>query len=364
MLRASPFVNGNSVASLQEALALATSLTPGPDDDNKTNNTARRHLVAIAGLPGSGKTTLAQTLCAAVNLAASKEVCIVVGLDGYHIPRSELTEDQLARRGAEDTFDVTKFTLGLQACASLLEEDVLLDSFDHAQKDPVFGDIVVKPQHKLILVEGLYLAMQTQPWNDKLAPLFTATWFLDVDPAVCQTRVVARHVAAGICADEAEAAEQWEDNDKVNGDVVFDALDEAKIDLFVRFDEPAAEDRVELTLAVEEYEAKHKQQFQPQEDTNEVTPIAAEEVPVPVAGAEAADKSVADALRSDLENAHLTIELLRRENKVLKQALVTTVKYQEDIQNFVKLQQESLTITLPVREEAGHSGMSWMTGDF
>jgi len=42
-------------------------------------------------------------------------------------------------------------------------------------------------------------------------------WFVDVPPAVARARLVRRHVAAGLAADEAAAERRADDNDLPNG---------------------------------------------------------------------------------------------------------------------------------------------------
>src|SRR3954465_9602779 len=111
-----------------------------------------RWMVAIAGGPGAGKSTVAEGLASRVPGA------VVVPMDGYHLPRAELTADGLARRGAPDTFDPE----GLRADLLHLREagGGLFPSFDHAVQDPQPGAVVVPPGCPLVIVEGLYLLLR------------------------------------------------------------------------------------------------------------------------------------------------------------------------------------------------------------
>jgi pantothenate kinase len=50
----------------------------------------RRLLVGVTGGPGSGKSELAVSIARKVNESCGKEICRVVGMDGWHYSRAEL----------------------------------------------------------------------------------------------------------------------------------------------------------------------------------------------------------------------------------------------------------------------------------
>jgi pantothenate kinase len=95
-------------------------------------------LVAIVGIPGSGKSTVAAALAACVSGA------VVVPMDGYHLPRAALDADGLARRGAPDTFDPDALRADLRALREA--GGGAFPAFDHAVKDPEPAAIVVPPE--------------------------------------------------------------------------------------------------------------------------------------------------------------------------------------------------------------------------
>ncbi|RUP48597.1 P-loop containing nucleoside triphosphate hydrolase protein [Jimgerdemannia flammicorona] len=191
-----------------------------------------RYLVAVSGIPGSGKTTLANEVGTRVNVrwkregtdaaAAGQDVAIVMPMDGFHLTRAQLDafenrEEAHHRRGAHWTFDPdgTCSSLGCPLLNSqptrssavnlllrrpLTSETVTITgpSFDHAVKDPVEHDIKIEPHHKLIIVEGIYLHLShPDPWPG-LADLFDGRWFITVDLAVARERVARRHVRTGL----------------------------------------------------------------------------------------------------------------------------------------------------------------------
>ena len=84
----------------------------------RTQGLARR-LVAIAGPPGAGKSTVAETLCANMNQREAT-LARILAMDGFHFDDRVLEARGLrARKGAPDTFDVD----GLAAMLGRLRAD-------------------------------------------------------------------------------------------------------------------------------------------------------------------------------------------------------------------------------------------------
>lgn len=183
------------IAQLAQAAALCASLSP-----------QNRCIIAVVGVPGSGKSTLAAKVGAMLNSTAVKSV--VVGMDGFHLPRSALAqmadpESALARRGAPFTFDgnaAVEFVRKLRATCSQPKQvrpTMVAPSFDHAKKDPVEDGTKIEPDTAVIFIEGLYLMLAEEPWSSILA-LVDLRWLVRVDEATALARVAARHLAAGI----------------------------------------------------------------------------------------------------------------------------------------------------------------------
>ncbi|KPI37023.1 putative uridine kinase [Cyphellophora attinorum] len=119
---------------------------------------SQRLLIAVAGIPGSGKTTLAASVANKVNAryqqSSSKpdDVALVIPLDGYHLTRKQLSlmpnsEEAHFRRGAAFTFDGEGYLALVKALREPLGsgKTVHAPSFDHAVKDPVENDIPIPP---------------------------------------------------------------------------------------------------------------------------------------------------------------------------------------------------------------------------
>ncbi|KAL4889065.1 P-loop containing nucleoside triphosphate hydrolase protein [Aspergillus ambiguus] len=200
-----------------------------------------RLLIAVSGIPGSGKTSLAKRMATRINTLHTTHqqqqqqqqppppIATAVPMDGYHLTRAQLAAmpDPVyaaARRGAAFTFDGEKFLKLVQALREPLTgatPSLYAPSFDHEVKDPVDGDIPIPASCRVIFFEGNYLSLDKEPWN-RAAALMDELWFVDVDFEVARQRLVRRHVKAGIATDEAAAEKRVSENDLVNGKEIVD----------------------------------------------------------------------------------------------------------------------------------------------
>jgi pantothenate kinase len=162
------------------------------------------YLIAIAGVPGSGKTTLCKAL------HQQMPGSIIVPADGYHIPKAQLDEEGLRRRGLPRTFDKAACRRDLVQLKTNREGK--FPAFEHEEQDPRYNAIDVTRDHQPVIVEGLYLLMRD--WQ--LEPLFDLKVFLDCPLDVCVDRVAARHLACGLCETPGQARARAEGNDRLN----------------------------------------------------------------------------------------------------------------------------------------------------
>ena len=182
----------------------------------------RRIFIALAGLPGSGKSTVADQLAQAVNLEAGPGAMVALGMDGFHLTRAQLAQSPdpaaaFKRRGSPWTFDPQALAQRLRALRDPIGQTDSWPGFDHGLGDPVADAILVQPGTRLVLVEGLYLLHTGHDWN--LAGLFDELWFLDVPMKVAMDRLVLRHMAANAQSREV-ALERLAANDQLNADIV------------------------------------------------------------------------------------------------------------------------------------------------
>lgn len=214
-------------------------------DTFQTLDASTRLLIAISGIPGSGKTTLAASVVSGINKIfhndfhqqhpnlpeasptrpdpSQPDIAYVVPLDGYHLTRKQLSEmpnpeEAIFRRGAAFTFDsqsylnlVTQLRKPLEATTPT----IYAPSFDHAIKDPIPLDIGIPPTARIIIFEGLYVALNDEGWRDA-AELMDEIWAIEVSMAVAEARVAKRNFAAGLSPTLEESMARTKANDMRN----------------------------------------------------------------------------------------------------------------------------------------------------
>jgi pantothenate kinase len=180
----------------------------------------RRVLIGIVGAPGSGKTTLAATLEGALNAGCEPSAprCRMVPMDGFHLSDAVLRRlGRLDRKGAIDTFDAWGYRSLLERVRSEVDHLVFAPSFERDLEQPIAAGTMIEPSVQIVVTEGNYLLMESDPW-----PLVRATldevWFCKLPPVVRFERLVARHIEFG---KPPERARRWvEEVDEPNARAV------------------------------------------------------------------------------------------------------------------------------------------------
>lgn len=155
---------------------------------------ASRYMVAIAGAPASGKSTLAENLRGA--LVAEGETAIVVPMDGFHFDDLILNaRGHRPRKGAPFTFDVPGFEVLLKRIKAR-ESDIAIPVFDRSMELSRAAADIVDEKARFILVEGNYLLLRSPPWN-RLHSLFDFSIYLKVPVEELERRLTKRWLDHG-----------------------------------------------------------------------------------------------------------------------------------------------------------------------
>ncbi|KZV77423.1 P-loop containing nucleoside triphosphate hydrolase protein [Peniophora sp. CONT] len=199
---------------------------------------SERLLVGICGIPASGKSSLSALLVRKVEeLLSSIEpaaACMLVGLDGWHLTRADLDamdNPKLAhdRRGIHWTFDAQGYVSFVQNLRTPISQlpteapDITAPSFDHALKDPSPHAVRITPQHRIVVIEGLYTFLSIEPWC-RAGSLLDERWYIELDPKEAARRLVKRHVATGVAKDLTEAQWRSDENDMPNGQFIIEHM--------------------------------------------------------------------------------------------------------------------------------------------
>jgi fructokinase len=166
-----------------------------------------RRLIALAGPPASGKSTLAAELVVALG-STSK----LVPMDGFHLDNRLLEARGLRyRKGAPETFDLG----GLLRLMPSLRSDpqVFFPVFDRKQDIAIAGAGEVDDSAKTVIIEGNYLMFDEPGWRE-LAEYWDACLFLDVPIKTLKARLIQRWLDHGLS--ESAARKKTADNDLAN----------------------------------------------------------------------------------------------------------------------------------------------------
>ena len=181
----------------------------------------KRKLLGLVGAPGAGKSTLATAL-----LTTLGERAQVVPMDGFHLANVELQRlGRADRKGAPDTFDSAGYVALLQRLRIQGDDEIVYaPEFRREIEEPVAGAIAVLPSTQLVITEGNYLLHDAGAWAG-VAGLLDEVWYVDVDDALREARLVQRHRHFGRSE---EAARAWvEQTDAPNARLIAATRDRA-----------------------------------------------------------------------------------------------------------------------------------------
>ncbi|EAU42313.1 hypothetical protein FP2506_05726 [Fulvimarina pelagi HTCC2506] len=173
----------------------------------------RRTIVAIAGAPGSGKSTFAEMLVDTLNHESAGSAA-VLPMDGFHFDDIVLEKrGHRPRKGAPHTFDIGGL---LSALARLKRNDepfVASPVFDRSIEIARAGARIIDKSTPIVVVEGNYLLLDDPKWKP-LREFFDIAAYLDEPESILEERLTARWVGLGLEGEAFRA--KMEDNDMPN----------------------------------------------------------------------------------------------------------------------------------------------------
>jgi pantothenate kinase len=172
-----------------------------------------RKILGLVGKPGSGKSTVAQVLCARLGARAQ-----VVPMDGYHLSNKVLRElGRAGRKGAVDTFDAPGYTRLLERIRNETQTIIYYPIFHREIEESIAAEGVVAPDVELVITEGNYLLHSQDGWGGVRA-LLDESWYVDIDDTVRIERLIRRRLDLGNTQEEAAA---WATgSDEINAQII------------------------------------------------------------------------------------------------------------------------------------------------
>lgn len=170
-----------------------------------------RRFIAVAGPPGSGKSTYAEALCATLNMQGRNAV--VLPMDGYHYDNAILDQRGWRdRKDAPHTFDVAALERDLRRLRDA-DHSVFVPVFDRAQDLSRAFAREIPSECDYVIVEGNYLLLDMPPWQ-ALRGLFDLTLFCAVAETILIKRLLDRWRGYGL--PEPEVTKKVFENDLLN----------------------------------------------------------------------------------------------------------------------------------------------------
>ena len=172
-------------------------------------------MLALAGPPAGGKSTLATELCETLNRSGKR--CSVVPMDGFHLDNRILeAQGLLKRKGSPPSFDSLGFVHLIKRIHASVDA-VYAPVFDRERDIAIAGAQRIDATDDVVIVEGNYLLLKQAPWNE-LGELFAVKLFLNPGLETVEQRILARWKDAGF--DENTIQERVYGNDLLNAKTV------------------------------------------------------------------------------------------------------------------------------------------------
>ncbi|GFE64304.1 nucleoside/nucleotide kinase family protein [Litoreibacter roseus] len=166
-----------------------------------------RKLIAVAGPPASGKSTLAEDLVS--RLTDGGCAAALVPMDGFHLDNRVLEPlGLLLRKGAPDSFDAAGFLHLVKRLQN--DSEVVYPVFDRPSDCAIAGAAVLKAEVDIVVIEGNYLLFDAPVWRD-LKTIWDVSVWLDIPEDVLRDRLIQRWLDHGMTPHEANTRAEGND---------------------------------------------------------------------------------------------------------------------------------------------------------
>ena len=173
-----------------------------------------RVLIAIAGPPGSGKSTVGKLLTDLMNKNLMKTS--LVPMDGFHLDNETLEKSNLLeRKGAPETFDIGGFLSLIKELRS--KNDIKVPLFDRSADKVIKDGQIISREQDYLVIEGNYLLLDRELWRD-LSKYWDYKIFIKIEQTVLKSRLIQRWLGENLTYSEAEA--RVANNDLINANLV------------------------------------------------------------------------------------------------------------------------------------------------
>lgn len=147
----------------------------------------QRLVLAIAGPPAAGKSTLAAEVVALLQPTAA-----LVAMDAFHLDDAVLTaRGHRDRKGAPHTFDVDGYRHLMRRIRSDRDRPIAVPVFDRSMELSRAAALMVEPHHTVVVTEGNWLLLDDERWFE-LRELFDLTVMLTAPEETLVQRLRAR----------------------------------------------------------------------------------------------------------------------------------------------------------------------------
>ena len=177
---------------------------------------AQRAILGIAGAPASGKSTVARLLLAELD-RRRPGAAVGVGMDAFHIGHRVLAgRGQTGIKGAPETFDAEGYRHLLRRIRTEAGP-IYAPEFERDIEDSLAHVVEIRPEVGLVITEGNYLLLESEPWV-RVRELLDEAWFVHLADSERQRRMVLRHQHHG--HNHRAARERTFGNDERNAELV------------------------------------------------------------------------------------------------------------------------------------------------